>query len=674
MGGIPGDQEEGPTKVSIRERFTLSADDRTGRGTKSARKNFLDVNDTVHRLRGSVLALAGAGGFGYMIKRQIDAGAAMSDYNDRVGVTAEAQSQYRYVAEQTGVGNKTLETSFQRLQRRVAEAAQGTGEAKDAIKELGLSAEDLNKLSPDQQFEAIADAMQQVELQGDKTRLAMKLFDTEGVALLQTMKGGTEAIQALKDEADALGLTMSGETASGMKSLSDDMDRLKGQAEAFARQLTTNMLPAAQAVTQYLTTDGRAAFGQWALVVGQVGSELDSTSASMDAAAHSASKTGGFILGAFENLPANLKAFVEIAATETFSFFDKIKAGAELLRDSIKAIFTDDTIEASVDRFNNKIEASNQARLQGIERSLAQRDATIAASEEERAQLEKTFSKRQEILDRLKNQDSGGTLGGAAASEKEKEKRAEAQEEARENLREFLLSKLEIEKEAHQQRLEWLAEANYSEAEMEAAKTKLVAFHAKRRREIEEENLTALEQFKRKSFKKQSKQVLGELEGLTRGVAQNSRTMFEINKAAGKGMAVVNTWQGVSESLSAYPWPLAGAMAALHLEAGRQTWKGVGGASFGGGGAAPSLSTGGGGAGAPINTTSIDPISTAANDDDSPRTRRESQKFSDITIMGPVYGFDDFEEKVSEAVGRAADRDAILIRSNSAQAQELRNG
>ncbi|MGM0562827.1 MAG: hypothetical protein ACQES2_00715 [Pseudomonadota bacterium] len=662
--------------MSIRERFTLSADDRTGRGTKSARKNFMGVDDSVHRLRSSVLALAGAGGFGYMIKRQIDAGAAMSDYNDRVGVTAEAQSQYRYVAEQTGVGNKTLETSFQRLQRRVAEAAQGTGEAKDAIKELGLSAEDLNKLSPDQQFEAIAAAMQQVENQGDKTLLAMKLFDTEGVALLQTMKGGSEAIQALKDEADALGLTMSGETASGMKAFSDDLDRMKGQAEAFARQLTTNMLPAAQAVTQYLTTDGRAAFGQWALVVGQVGSELDSTSASMDAAAYTASQTGSTILGAFENLPANLKAFVEIAATELFSFFDKVKAGSELLSDSLKAIFTDDTIEASVERFNQKLDASNQARRAGIEDALKQRDATIAASEAEREQLEKTFSKRQEILDRLKAQQEagGGSLGGAASSEKEKEKRAEAQEEARENLREFLLSKLEIEKEAHQQRLEWLAEANYSEAEMEAAKTKLVAFHAKRRREIEEENLTALEEFKRKSFKNQSKQVLGELEGLTRGVAQNSRTMFEINKAAGKGMAVINTWQGVSESLANYPWPLAGVMAAAHLKAGKETWAGVSGASFGGGGAAPSLSTGGGGAGAPINTTSIDPISTAANDDDSPRTRRESQKFSDITIMGPVYGFDDFEEKVTEAVGRAADRDSILIRSNSAQAQELRNG
>ena len=143
-----------------------------------------------------------------LTKNSIDSADEIQKLNQRLGASTEALSQYKYVADLTGVSFKTLTTGWQRMTRRVAEAAQGTGEARQALAELGLDVQKLNQLKPEDQFEVLADAIMGVKNPADQVRLAMKLFDTEGVALLQTMQGGSEAMRGLRDEADTLGLTL----------------------------------------------------------------------------------------------------------------------------------------------------------------------------------------------------------------------------------------------------------------------------------------------------------------------------------------------------------------------------------------------------------------------------------------------------------------------------------
>jgi len=62
--------------------------------------------------------------------------------------------------------------------------------------------------------------------------------------------------------------------------------------------------------------------------------------------------------------------------------------------------------------------------------------------------------------------------------------------------------------------------------------------------------------------------VAESLTAMTAGVARENRAMFEINKAAAMASAVVNTAQGVTKALAAYPPPLSFAMAAAQAVAG----------------------------------------------------------------------------------------------------------
>lgn len=200
----------------------------------------------------AAFAVFGTVQFGGMIKSSIDAGDKIQKLNQRLGVSTEFLSEMRHVTELTGVSFNTLTMALQRSTRRIAEAAQGTGEAKNALKELGLSASALNNLSPDRQFEILAQALSEVDNQADKVRLSMKLFDSEGVSLLQTMEGGAASIGKMREEARKLGLTLSKSQVDSMAAANDAMARFKAQATALGNALASGLAPIMSDVFEWM--------------------------------------------------------------------------------------------------------------------------------------------------------------------------------------------------------------------------------------------------------------------------------------------------------------------------------------------------------------------------------------------------------------------------------------
>ena len=190
-----------------------------------------------------VAAVAAAGSMLRMARQVAQQNDELGKMADRIGASVEALSQYKHVAALSGVEFRTLTMGWQRMTRRISEAARGMGEARGALKELGLSAMALRRLSPEKQFEAIADAMQDVTNKGDKVRLAMKLFDSEGVALVQAMKGGAAGIREVRDEADKLGITVSKEMAEDAAAFNDALAAMEAATSGFALALTKDLIP-----------------------------------------------------------------------------------------------------------------------------------------------------------------------------------------------------------------------------------------------------------------------------------------------------------------------------------------------------------------------------------------------------------------------------------------------
>ena len=246
---ITGDASGGIRAIKATDNELGKLNQGFDQGSRRSRQFNQDVNATsqgltVLKRAAAPIAGAIAGMFAAnTLQNQIDWGDQLQKTNLRIGASTESLSQYNYVAKLSGVEFGQLTTAWQRQTRRIAEAATGTGVASKALDRLGLSAKDLNQLAPEEQFERIAAAMQNVESSSERVALAQKLWDSEGVKLVQIVNQGTDAIAAMRAEADALGLTISQDTANAMATYNDEVDRLKFAAQGLSQTLAGELVP-----------------------------------------------------------------------------------------------------------------------------------------------------------------------------------------------------------------------------------------------------------------------------------------------------------------------------------------------------------------------------------------------------------------------------------------------
>jgi TP901 family phage tail tape measure protein len=146
----------------------------------------------------------------------------------RTGVAVESLSELGFAAEQSGASLDQVGGVLQKLNRRFGRitAGEGTATQVDAIKELGLSIDELAGMNPEQRFLAIADAMARYGDDAAAAGLAQRVFGTGVDALLPLIRQGAGGIAELREEAKRLGITMSTEDAKAAAELTDQMNRL----------------------------------------------------------------------------------------------------------------------------------------------------------------------------------------------------------------------------------------------------------------------------------------------------------------------------------------------------------------------------------------------------------------------------------------------------------------
>jgi hypothetical protein len=151
-----------------------------------------------------------------------DVGSELNDMSTRTGLSVEALSQLGHAANQTGADLATVEIASKKLSKNLAEAAQGSAEARVMFAELGLDFRKLLQLSPDKQFEAVAKALGRIQNPALKAGMALAIFGKSGTSLLPLIA----EFDALTGEARKLGLVMSAEDAAAADALGDAWDNI----------------------------------------------------------------------------------------------------------------------------------------------------------------------------------------------------------------------------------------------------------------------------------------------------------------------------------------------------------------------------------------------------------------------------------------------------------------
>jgi hypothetical protein len=228
------------------------------RATDKTKRAFASVNKSMKSMQGRIIGLVGVGGIGLLINKTIQVSDQTAKLSKRLGISTEALSQYRHVADLSGVSFESLTNGMKKLQKSASDASVGLSTPKKAFEALNIEVESFKRLAPELQFEVFADAVSKVANQSDKTRIAMDVMGRAGSDLLTVMNDGSGAIRAMREEADRLGLTLSADQAKKYEDVNDSIARMKNLSAGLALTMTSELIPSIEKFNQAvvkITTD-----------------------------------------------------------------------------------------------------------------------------------------------------------------------------------------------------------------------------------------------------------------------------------------------------------------------------------------------------------------------------------------------------------------------------------
>lgn len=285
----------------------------------------------------------------------------------------------------------------------------------------------------------------------------MALGENEFAGAMQNRMDSLDgAIAGLGDSWDALWLTMS------QQGIGDLITDAVNMASSALEELTAMI--ASGEMEGYLDAIG-AAWGGW-------GRDVMDTIDILTKLWKDATEEWGdegesvvkFLIDAFAQFPQNVRAFIQIAVVEVVSFFDRLVARATYAKDAIKAIFSDDTIEAAGQRYAAQMEGIYAAREASLTDIMRERDVDIQASRDKAAaarKLREEYDRAAEArrgtgdrLARFRTGAQGNGEGAGGGSSKASDAAAKAQQREFENLVASLRTEEEAIAESYRKRKE----------------------------------------------------------------------------------------------------------------------------------------------------------------------------------------------------------------------------
>lgn len=192
------------------ERNTRRVERFASKGQKNLSKTSksFDLLGTAAKRLGPLMAAVGAGAVLAKVKGTISALDDIGKTADKIGLTTDALQELRTVAESAGIAQGSLDSSLERFNKRIGEAALGMGAAKKTLKQLGLEASDLADMGLDKALALVADRLNGIKDPAERAARAAALFGREGVGMLNLLREGSVGMAKMREDARALGIVI----------------------------------------------------------------------------------------------------------------------------------------------------------------------------------------------------------------------------------------------------------------------------------------------------------------------------------------------------------------------------------------------------------------------------------------------------------------------------------
>jgi hypothetical protein len=171
------------------------------------------------------------------------AGDEIDKMSQKIGISTDAYQEWSYVFERSGADVNNLQTGMKTLSSVITDAANGSESAATKLSAIGVSLEEINGLSQEDQLSLVISRLQEMGEGSERTAAATDLLGRSATDMAAVLNMTAEDTQALIDEAHEYGMVMSGDAVAASAAYQDSMTKLQGTIGGLKNQLVADLLP-----------------------------------------------------------------------------------------------------------------------------------------------------------------------------------------------------------------------------------------------------------------------------------------------------------------------------------------------------------------------------------------------------------------------------------------------
>lgn len=165
---------------------------------------------------------------------QLDKIGDMKDLSDSTGETVANLQALSLQARTSGSSQEDMIAVVRRLNVTLSEAANGSVEAANAFKQIGLDANTLLEMSPAERFGAISDAIVGLGDAATMAQAANDIFGKRWQSVIGVIISGSAGFKAAREDVERFGLAVSDVDAARIEEAGDGVERIRFAMENLA--------------------------------------------------------------------------------------------------------------------------------------------------------------------------------------------------------------------------------------------------------------------------------------------------------------------------------------------------------------------------------------------------------------------------------------------------------